>query len=124
KGELPPEVARRRIGWIAPALDVVREKELNPAAQRPLHLARACALGERRETPDESRVAPGAGELAVYPTRRIERLRVAHQPLHERLEPFVGAVPGHRDVSDDVAGETGCPVILLEDPVHAAASRA
>ena len=75
-------------------------------------------LGKRREAPDEPRISPCAGLLAIDPARRIEVLRIAHQTLDERLEPFVVAVPGHGDVSHDAPDEARRSVILVEDPVH------
>src|SRR5439155_1647515 len=78
----------------------------SPTCSRPL--ARAC----------EPRISPCAGLLAIDPARRIEVLRIAHQTLDERLEPFVVAVPGHGDVSHDAPDEARRSVILVEDPVH------
>src|SRR2546423_3446567 len=111
--ELAPEIAGSRVRRIAPALDLVREQELHAAAERPLHLTRTRALGKRGKTPDEPRVSPRAGLVAVDPARGVELLRIADEPLHERLEPPVRAVPRERAIADDVSAETRRALILL-----------
>src|SRR5437879_5345900 len=74
EGELPPEIARRGVGRIASSLHFERQQEFDAASQRALYLASACALGDRGEAPDEPRVTPCAGLLAVDPARRVELL--------------------------------------------------
>src|SRR5207247_801550 len=64
--------------------------------------------------------SPGAGLLAVYPARRVELLRIAHEPRDERLDPLVVAVTREGDVADHVAGEARCAVVSLQDPAHPA----
>src|SRR5437867_416714 len=117
---LAPQVARLGSRRIRAARHPVRQEELDPAAQRSLDLAGSSVLGERRETPDEARVTPGAGLVGIDPARRVELLRVAHEPLDERLEPLVGAVTRERDVPDHRADDARGAVVTAEDPGHSA----
>src|SRR5207249_8912888 len=93
--ELAPEVARLARRRIAAALELVREQELDAAAQRALDIARARWLGQRRKAPDEPRVAPGARVVAIDDARRVVLLRFTHEPLDERFESRVPPVSGH-----------------------------
>src|SRR6185503_5057551 len=118
--DLAPQIARLGAGRICAAGHSVREEELDAAAKRAFYLARAACLGKRSETPHQTRVAPRARLVVVDPARGIELLGIADQSLHERLEALVIAVSGERDVAHDVADEARRPVVLVEDPAHAA----
>src|SRR5207249_9083914 len=118
--ELTPEVARLRVGRIVPALDAVGEEELDPAPEGALDLACACFLGKGGQAPDEPRVSPRAGKLAVDPARGVEVFRITNQPLDDRLESRVVPVAGERDVANEAAGQAGSAVVLVEHPAHAA----
>src|SRR5437867_10224371 len=65
--DLAPQIARLGPGGVGTARHAVREEELDTAAQRSLDLAGPRVLGERRETPDEARVTPGAGLVGIDP---------------------------------------------------------
>src|SRR5438270_4804576 len=117
--QLAPQVARLARRRVTAELELVGEQELDAPPQRPLDITRARRLGERRQAPDETRVAPGARIVAVDRARGVVLPRLAHQTLHQGLDPRVSTVSGHRYVAHDVADKTRDAVIALEHPAHA-----
>src|SRR5258708_11880186 len=91
---------------VCAALHLVAEQELAPATERAFDVTAPCRLGERGEPPDQPGVAPGARAFVVDRARRVELLRIAHQPLDERLEAWIGPETRQRYVPDNATSET------------------